>query len=151
MDAWEQIDFPSGDVTIITLKGTWGTVSIFNIYNDCANSETIHQLKAFHRSHPEIMETSEEGTAHVLWVGDFNHHHLFWDNPSNTRLFTMEAMKAATTLIEVIASLGLELALPSGIPTHYHNVTKKWSRLDQVFISDHSTDLLEACDTETRY
>lgn len=63
----------------------------------------------------------------------------------------MEAMKAATTLIEAIASLGLELALPSGIPTHYHNVTKKWSRLNQVFISDHSTDLLEACDTETRY
>ena len=60
-------------------------------------------------------------------------------------------MKAATILIEAVASLGLELALPSGIPTHYHNVTKKWSRLDQVFISDHSIDLIETCDTETRF
>ena len=150
-DAWEQIDFPSGDVTIIVLKGTWGKLSIFNIYNDCANSETIHQLKLFHRLHSETVETSEVGMAHILWVGDFNRHHPCWDNPSDTRLFTTEAMKAATTLIEAVASLGLELALPSGIPTHFHNVTKKWSRLDQVFISDHSTDLIEACDTETRY
>ena len=29
-----------------------------------------------------------------------------------------------------------------------HNVTKLWSRLDQVFISDHSESLLIACDTQ---
>jgi hypothetical protein len=43
------------------------------------------------------------------------------------------------------------MALPGGIPTHFHNVTKKWSRLNQVFISDHSTDLIVSCDTETRF
>jgi hypothetical protein len=43
------------------------------------------------------------------------------------------------------------MALPGGIPTHFHNVTKKWSRLDQVFISDHSTDLIVSSDTETRF
>ena len=150
-DAWEQIDFPSGDVTIIVLKGTWGKLVIFNIYNDCMNNETIHQLKRFHRLHPEIVELAETGTVHVLWVGDFNRHHPHWDNPSDTRLFTTEAMKAATILIEAVASLGLELTLPSGIPTHLHNVTKKWTKLDQVFISDHSIDIIETCDTETRY
>jgi len=32
--------------------------------------------------------------------------------------------------------------------THIHNVTKLWSRLDQVFISDHSKSLLILCDTQ---
>ena len=71
--------------------------------------------------------------------------------PERHRLFTSEALKAAGTLIEAVALLGLDLALPSGLPTHVHNVTKKWTRLDQVFLSDHSTDLLVSCDTETRF
>jgi hypothetical protein len=49
-DTWEQIDFPSGDVTIIAIKGTWGKLIIFNIYNDGEHNETISQLKNFHRS-----------------------------------------------------------------------------------------------------
>jgi hypothetical protein len=148
-DAWEQIDFPSGDVTIIALKGTWGKMILFNIYNECTSNETITQLKHFHRTRPDIVEQTESGPTHILWAGDFNRHHPHWDDPNNTRLFTTEALNAAEVLIETAASLGLELALPSGIPTHYHNVTKKWSRLDQVFISEHSTDLIEVCDTET--
>ena len=58
-------------------------------------------------------------------------------------------MSAAEKLIEVVADVGLELALPSGIPTHRHNVTKKWSRLDQVFISDHSENIVITCNTQT--
>jgi hypothetical protein len=34
-DQWKQIDFPSGDVTVIKLIGNWGLAFIFNIYNDC--------------------------------------------------------------------------------------------------------------------
>ena len=148
-DAWEQIEFPSGDVIVICLKGAWGKLTLFNIYNDCASNATISQLKRFHRTRPDVVEQVEVGLAHILWVGDFNRHHPHWDNSNDTRLFTTEAMNAASILIEAVAALGLELALPSGIPTHFHNVTKKWSRLDQVFISDHSTDMIEACDTET--
>ena len=43
------------------------------------------------------------------------------------------------------------MALPSSILTHLHNVTKNWSRLDQVFISDHSTELIEVCNTKTHF
>ncbi|KAH9960258.1 hypothetical protein BC827DRAFT_1133412 [Russula dissimulans] len=39
------------------------------------------------------------------------------------------------------------MVLPSGTPTHYHNVTKQWTRLDQVFLSEHSDNLLITCDT----
>ena len=85
--------------------------------------------------------------AHVLWVGDFNRHHLYWDNPSNDRLFTREALESAEKLIEAVADAGLDLALPSGTPMHKHNITKLWSRLDQVFISDHSENLIRSCDT----
>ncbi|KAI0046411.1 hypothetical protein FA95DRAFT_1471542, partial [Auriscalpium vulgare] len=41
----------------------------------------------------------------------------------------------------------MDLALPAGLPTHQHNVTKKWSRLDQVFITEHTYDHLLVCDT----
>jgi len=86
--------------------------------------------------------------AHVLWVGDFNRHHPYWDDPRDTRLFTKDATEAAEKLIEAVVDAGLELALPSGTLTHKHNVTKLWSRLDQVFISDHSESLLISCDTQ---
>ena len=85
--------------------------------------------------------------AHILWLGDFNWHHPHWDDPNDTRLFTESA--PTEILIEAVASLGLDLILPTGIPTHHHHITKKWSCLDQVFISDHSTDLVEVCDMET--
>src|SRR5947208_2392937 len=32
---WTQLDFPSGDVAIVQIKGIWGKITIFNIYNDC--------------------------------------------------------------------------------------------------------------------
>jgi endonuclease/exonuclease/phosphatase family metal-dependent hydrolase len=85
--------------------------------------------------------------AHILWVGDFNRHHLYWDDPRDTRLFTMDATEAAKILIKAIAGIGLDLTLPSGIPTHKHNIMKLWSRLDQVFISIHSENMLITCDT----
>jgi len=59
-----------------------------------------------------------------------------------------EATEAAEKLIEAIADAGLDLALPSGIPTHEHSVTKCWSRLNQVFLSEHSNDLLTSCNTQ---
>ncbi|KAI0268048.1 hypothetical protein BGY98DRAFT_893960, partial [Russula aff. rugulosa BPL654] len=35
---------------------------------------------------------------------------------------------------------------PPKIPTHKHNVSKKWSRLDHVFLSEHSLDALISCE-----
>jgi|SRR5712671_1596435 len=63
------------------------------------------------------------------------------------RLFMSEATKAAGKLIEAVADVGLELALLSGTPMHEHSITKQWSRLDQVFLSDISSGMLIYCDT----
>ena len=49
-DKWKQLDFPSGDVTIITISGSWGELTISNIYNDCDHNDTINQLETFARS-----------------------------------------------------------------------------------------------------
>jgi hypothetical protein len=54
----------------------------------------------------------------------------------------------AEKLIRAVADTGLELALPNGTPTHKHSVTKHWSRLNQVFLSDHSGNLLTICNTQ---
>jgi hypothetical protein len=45
-----------------------------------------------------------------------------------------------------VADAGLDLALPTKIPTHKHNVTKKWTRLDHVFLSEQSFDALISCE-----
>jgi ribonuclease HI/exonuclease III len=147
-DSWKQMDFPSADVVAIQLKGLWGKLTIVNIYNDGGNDETVRLLSEFHHKNRNELERSDTGEAHVLWLGDFNRHHPYWDDPNDGRLFTKDAVNAAEKLIEAIADAGLELALPSGIPTHRHNVTKKWSRLDQVFITDHSENTLITCDTQ---
>ena len=147
-DTWKQLEFLSSDVTVIQLSGRWGKLTIVNIYNDCNNDATMRLLMEFHhKNHSELMESTNR-TVHVLWVRDFNRHHLYWDDPSDVRLFTKDALEVAEKLIKVVADAGLDLALPSSIPTHKHNVTKLWSRLDQVFISDHSENLLISCNTQ---
>ena len=72
-----------------------------------------------------------------------------WDAPANLRLFTPEAIEKAEKLINVVANAGLELVLPPRMRTHYHYVTKCWSRLDHVFLSEHLLDTLIACVART--
>ena len=43
-DSWEQLEIQSRDVTAILIKGAWGRISIFNIYNDCKHDSTIEML-----------------------------------------------------------------------------------------------------------
>lgn len=49
-------------------------------------------------------------------------------------------------LINAVADTGLDFVLPPKIPTHKHNVSKKWSRLDHVFLSEHLLDALIFCE-----
>ena len=148
-DGWEQIDFPSSDVTALRIKGSWGKLTIFNIYNDCNHDDTLELLSKYHKAHyKELLGNTEtQSKHHVVWVGDFNRHHPHWDNPLDTRLFTRTAISNAEALISAVTEAGLDLALPPGIPTHLHNVTKCWTRLDQVFISEDTLELIITCET----
>jgi hypothetical protein len=59
-------------------------------------------------------------------------------------------MEAAEKLIEAVVNTGLDMVLPSGTLMHKHSAMKCWSRLDQVFLSNHSGDLLISCDTQSK-
>ena len=148
-NSWSQVDFDSGDVTVVKLTGTWGSLLLLNIYNDCVHDLTVEQVKNFQRrvDDNELVQQNED--AHTIWLGDFNRHHPYWDSTSDTRLFTKDAISKAEKLISAVADAGLELALPPKIPTHKHNVSKKWTRLDHVFLSEHSLDALISCEVVT--
>jgi endonuclease/exonuclease/phosphatase family metal-dependent hydrolase len=145
---WSQLDFPSSNVMVTQITRQLGKITIFNIYNDGENNETIRLLTEFHCRNKAIIKRMPQGKVHVIWLGDFNRHHPYWDSPEDTRLFMSEATEVAEKLIEAMADVGLELALPSGLPTHKHSITKCWTRLDQVFLSEHSSKMLIFCDTK---
>jgi len=138
---WEQINMKSGDMTVIKVKSNWGTLTIYNIYNDCKHDRTLDLLAESHRQYQEENSTHPREQEHLMWLGDFNRHHPHWDMPSDTRLFTTEALMRAEKLIGLVASAGLDLVLLPRTPTHCHNVTKKWTRLD---------DKLRLCTEEAR-
>ena len=146
-ESWNQLEFPSSDVTVTQITGTWGKITIFNIYNNGESEVTVDLLTEYHHKNRASLERSPGGEAHIMWLGDFNRHHPLWDNPEDTRLFTNEASEAAEKLIDAVTDAGLDLALPSRLPMHEHSVTKRWTRLDQVFLSTHSVEMLISCDT----
>ena len=150
-DSWNQLDFPLSDVMVVQLSSTWGKLTIFNIYNEGECNNTINLLTKYQKDNHRSLESSCVGAAHQIWLGDFNRHHPYWDDPRDSRLFTNAAMGAAKALIEAVADAGLDMALPSGIPTHCHNITKCWSRLNHVFITEMSTGAVIACNVLTNH
>lgn len=148
-ESWEQIEFPSEDVVVIKIKGNWGQIVLFNIYIDCTHNRTLHELTKFYRTNRRMLPQGtnpEMETRHAIWVGDFNRHHPAWDSPEDHRLFTREAIEEAEKLIKVLADHGMEMALAPGVPTHVHNVSKKWTRLDHVFVTEHTIDRILICE-----
>src|SRR6266852_625901 len=111
-NSWQQLDCPSGDITIIQLSGLWGKLSIFNIYNDCQHNQMVNMLTNYHhRNMPSVgVNTSE--TMHCIWLGDFNRHHPHWDNSSDTRLFTADVMKEQRCLSTQFQKLDLKWYSP---------------------------------------
>ena len=49
-----------------------------------------------------------------------------------------------------MADVGLKLVLLSSLPMHEHSVTKRWTRLDQVFLSEHTSEMIISCDTKPK-
>ena len=67
------LDIPSSDITAIHLKGDFGHCTIFNIYNDCSNNNTIDTLQKYLESNKCVALPLL--SDHMLWCGNFNHHH----------------------------------------------------------------------------
>lgn len=53
----------------------------------------------------------------MIWLEDFNRHHPLWDNDSNHRLFTSEALARAEILVDLVTEWDMHMALPKDICT----------------------------------
>ena len=54
----------------------------------------------------------------------------------------------AENLIELIATYNLTMPLPKGIPTLKHMVTKRYSRLDNIFCTEGLKNIIVSCEAD---
>ncbi|KAG2357058.1 hypothetical protein BDR07DRAFT_1612748 [Suillus spraguei] len=83
--------------------------------------------------------------VHMLWLGDFNHHHPMWEDIHNHHLFNYPFSQP---LIDLIADYVMLQLLPSGIPTLQSNSTGNWTRPDNVLGTEGTLNAVITCDTE---
>ena len=150
MNNWTILDIPdTNDITAIQLKGPYGKLTIFNIYNDCTHSrnETTLAIGNYIRRHANMITRSEN--HHMIWAGDFNRHHPLWDNDEEVHLFTRQALRDAEGLIGLLADHKMQMVLPKGIPTLRHMCTKRYSRPDNVFSMPGLQDSITKCEVDS--
>jgi ribonuclease HI/endonuclease/exonuclease/phosphatase family metal-dependent hydrolase len=141
---WESLDIPdTNDVTAIRIKGSYGNISIFNVYNDCTHRRTETTIRRYLRDNAQIIGADDN--QHMVWAGDFNRHHPLWDRDEDTHLFTTRATRMAENLINLIAENNMVMPLPKGIPTLQHMRTKRYSRPDNVFCTEGLQDSIISC------
>src|SRR5216683_1496089 len=70
--SWNQLEFPSSNVTATQITEPWGKLTIFNVYNDRERDDTISLLIDYHCRHRETLEHATTGEVHILWIGDIN-------------------------------------------------------------------------------
>ena len=116
------------NVTATRFKGDNGYLSLFNIYNEITNNDTISCLDSFLSRNAHLIRPSPLDC--VLWLGDFNRHYPMWEDEANERLF--EAEDFFSPLIELLYRNGMLLALPKGIPTYQIAARSASPRLLQV-------------------
>ena len=143
---WEQIPFPSKDVVIVQFRSAQGVCTLINIYNDGTHNRTVTELNNFLSAH--IMKVRPSHADHMFWLGDFNRHHPMWDEERNSHLFTNPALDAAQKLLDLVSDYGMVQALPKDIPTLQSSSTGNWTRPDNVFCTDHSTETITSCTTD---
>ena len=67
---WTILDIPdTSDITAIQLKGPYGRLTIFNIYNDCTHSDNQIALGRYIQRNANTINRSEN--HRMIWAGDF--------------------------------------------------------------------------------
>lgn len=125
-NSWKQITFPSSDVIAIQLSGPYGRCTLFNIYNDGTHHNMLTLFDKFLEHNIASIKAAE--SDHMLWLGDFNHHHPLWEDIWNCHLFNYTT---ANPLIDLIADHEMLQLLPCGIPTLQSSSTGNWTHPDE--------------------
>ena len=81
-DCYEQIQLRSTDVTGMRIVTGAGPVTVLNVYNDCNHNATVEEVMTYlTRTFPDDIVPDGE---HIVMAGDFNRHHSWWEDESNT-------------------------------------------------------------------
>jgi hypothetical protein len=146
---WKIIDIPdTNDITAIQLRGPYGQLTIFNIYNDCTHSNSEKIIRSTIRE--KVGEIRKEANDHMIWAGDFNRHHPLWDRDEDTHLFTPTATRKADGLINLLAEFDMEMKLPKGTPTLQRIRSKRHSRPDNVFCTTRLSNMVTRCEVDPK-
>jgi ribonuclease HI len=146
-NSWKAISISgSNDLTAVQIESGQAKVTIFNIYNDCTHSTTLERLRDFVGTSRASILGGEH--SYMMWCGDFNRHHPLWDRDEDERLFTPQALRDASLLIEIMANEGMEMALPKGEVTLKHMVTNLYSRPDNVWCSSDLIHRVVRCEVD---
>ena len=116
------------NVTAVQFKGDNGYLSLFNIYNEIANTDTLKSIDSFYDANGQTIWPMT--TDSVVWLGDFNWHHPMWEDDTNKHLFEPEDFIAS--LIHLLYKHNMLLALPKGIPTLQVS-SSNWTRPDNMW------------------
>ena len=137
------LDIPSSDITAIHLKGKFGSCSIFNIYNDCTNNNTMTALHNYLTNNsPKALPLPSD---HMLWLRDFNCHHPLWESDNNQHLYNSVDM--INPILNLITKNNMIQALPPEIPT-YEMVTSNCTHPENVWCSDNPNNPIMVCDID---
>jgi ribonuclease HI len=142
-NSYQQIHFKSADVSGLTIKLDDRSFVIINIYNDCNSNDAIEAVSEVLSN--KFPDDHIPNSTHVILGGDFNHHHSWWEDDQNRHLTSSE--EKIRPLLDLIYHFDLRMALPPGRPTLQAFSTNNWTRPDNVWCSNHSTDLIVRCDT----
>jgi hypothetical protein len=145
-DSWKQITFQHPDITAIELTGTSGTLHIINIYNDCENNGALTHVSTYMRDQERQRFTT--GPLHTIWLGDFNQHHLIWDEARNAHLFTNANLELTQPLLNLLSRHNMKMALPPFIPTLCSHSTGNHTRVDNMFCSEALIDAVVKCNMD---
>jgi hypothetical protein len=98
---WKQIPISHPDITAVEISGSYGTLRLFNIYNNCNNNDAIKHVATYMKANPPPHSLLKP--THHIWLGDFNRHHPLWDEPRNEHLFTRRNLDLAQPLINMVS------------------------------------------------
>jgi hypothetical protein len=130
------------DISAVRFKGKNGYLSVFNIFNEITNNDTLACLDQFLDLNTLLVQPSNYDS--ILWLGDFNCHHPMWEEDTNEHLF--KSKECITPLIDLLYKNEMLLALPKGIPT-LQTPNGNWTRPDNVWYKNTEDNPIIRCNT----
>ena len=148
-NCWAQLHILNmWDLFAIQISDEFGKLTIFDLYNDCHNSNTIDALGEYLVSQPQVPHPSH--LDYSIWCGDFNRHHPMWDEEWNHHLFTAGVLEDSRKLLTLVVDSNMVMALLKDIPTLELMSTKDWMRPNNVFCSSNLEEKIVYCTTNPR-